>query len=83
MVFYLQGSALVERRAVPWDENGDSAQNGRDFVESTIADNVTLLRFERLAPGSGQHQLVDITLTLADANGETINLNTQVRVGGG
>ena len=24
VVFYLQGSALIERRAVPWDENGDS-----------------------------------------------------------
>lgn len=82
VVFYLQGSAVIERRAVPWDENGDSVVTGRDFVESTIADNVTLLRFERIAPTGDQQQLVDITLMLSDSNGESINLNTRVRLGG-
>lgn len=82
VVFYLQGSALIERRPVPWDESGDSVVNGQDFVESTLADNVTLLRFERPAPGSDQQQLVDITLVFMGVNGETINLNAQVRIGG-
>lgn len=82
VVFYLQGSSLIERRAVPWDESGDSFVNGRDFVESTIADNVTAVRFERLAPSTGQRQLVDITLTLTDSNGETISVNARIRLGG-
>lgn len=81
VVFYLQGSVLIERRAVPWDESGDSVVNGQDFVESTLADNVTLLRFERVAPSDGKQQLVDITLALTGANGETISLNARVRVG--
>lgn len=81
VVFYLQGSSLIERRAIPWDENGDSAINGRDFVESTLAENVTLLRFERLASGSGQQQLVDITLQITSVDDETISLNTRVRLG--
>ncbi len=82
VVFYLIGTTVVERRAVPWDENTDSVINGQDFVESTIANNVTLLRFERVAPSIiGQRQLIDITLTLAEPSGETINLNTRVRVG--
>ena len=81
VVFYLQGSALIERRTVPWDENADSAVTGQDFVESTIADNVTLLRFERV-PLSGGQQLVDIMLTLTGSDGAAINLNTRVRLGG-
>ncbi len=81
VVFYLQGSALIERRTVPWDENADSAVTGQDFVESTIADNVTLLRFERVPPSGGQ-QLVDIMLTLTGSEGTAINLNTRVRLGG-
>ena len=66
---------------MPWDENGDSTVNGRDFVESVLADNVTLLRFERVAATGGQVQLVDITLTLANPDGEAINLNARVRLG--
>ena len=82
VVFYLSDSTLVERRPVPWDENADGAVDGRDVVESALADNVTLLRFERLTPSlAGQKQLVDVTLTLAEASGETISLNTRVRVG--
>ena len=80
VVFYLQGTTLWERRAVPWDENEDSLINGRDYVESAIADSVTLLRFERV-PLNGGQQLVDITLGLTNANGESINLNTQVHLG--
>ncbi len=82
VVFYLQGSSVIERRAVPWDENGDSTVTGRDFVESTIADNVSLLRFERIAPATGQQQLVDITLALTEPNGKTISLNARIRLGG-
>lgn len=81
VVFYLASSSLLERRAVPWDTNGNGSVNGQDYVESTIADNVTLLRFERL-PWNGSGQLVDITLTLTGPSGETISLNTQVRLGG-
>lgn len=81
VVFYLQGSALIERRVVPWDEDGGGLVSGLDFVESTLAVNVTLLRFERIPPSGAQQQLVDITLTLAEPSGETISLNTHVRVG--
>lgn len=81
VVFYLQGSNLLERRAVPWDENSDSVIDGRDFVESILANNVTLIRFERVAL-TGSQQLVDITLTLTDQNGENLTLNTRIRVGG-
>ena len=80
VVFYLQGTTLWERRAAPWDVNADTVINGRDYVESAIADNVTLLRYERV-PLNGGQQLVDITLGLTNANGETINLNTQVHLG--
>lgn len=82
VVFYLNGATLVERRVVPWDENTDSIVNGQDFVESEIASNVSLLRFERLAPATAEHrQLVDISLTLTDASGESISLSTRVRLG--
>ncbi len=82
VVFYLQGRSLIQRRAVPWDENQDNILNGRDYVESTIADDVTLVRFERVPVASGHEQLVDITLTLGDSIDESITLNTTIRLGG-
>lgn len=81
VIFYLQGTDLIERRAVPWDESGDSLVNGQDFVESTIAENVTLLRFERLAVMAGQQQLIDITLELSSPDNAPISLHTRVRLG--
>lgn len=81
VVFYLNGDMLVERRAVPWDKDFGSDTDGTDFVESDIADNVSLFRIERVPTGIGQ-QLVDITLELTSEDGETISLNTRVRLGG-
>lgn len=77
-VFYLSGGSLIERQPVPWDENADTLINGRDFIESVIADKVFLLRFERLV--SSGDQLVEITLSLSD-QGETVSLSTRLRVG--
>lgn len=80
MVFYLSAGNLIERHTVPWDENSDLVINGRDFIESTLAENISLLRFERIVINS--KALVDITLTLT-RDGESISLNTQIRVGSG
>jgi len=86
VVFYLNGGTLMERTPVPWNEDGistpDGPVDGRDFVASPIAENVTLLRFERLPAASSGAQLVDITLELADNDGQVISLNRRVRVGG-
>ena len=81
VVFYLSGSTLQERTPVPWDETGASGITGRDFLTSDIADQVTRLRFERIA-AAGSLLLVDITLELTGANGQTVSLNRRVRVGG-
>ena len=80
VVFYLNGSTLMRRQPVPWDESGDGSITGRDFVVSPIAENVTLLRFERVSRASGT-DLIATTLTLADASGETVTLSTQTRIG--
>lgn len=82
LVYYMQESNLIERRPVPWDNNGDSVVTGRDFVESTIADNVALLEFERLVPAPGEQLRVAISLTVVDEAGDTVELSTTVRVGG-
>lgn len=81
LVFYLDGGTLKERTPVPWDESGGGGINGQDFVTSDLTEIVTLLRFERV-PTATDMPLVDITLTLTDANGETITLNRRVRVAG-
>lgn len=80
VVFYLNDEILIERRAVPWDKDFGSKTNGTDFVESGIADNVSLLRIERVPTGIGQ-QLVDITLELTGDDGENLSLNTRIRLG--
>ena len=82
VVFLMSGTTLVQRTPVPWDENGVGGVDGRDFVTSTLAENVTRLRFERLV-GSGGAQLIDITLELTTQEGGVVSLNTRVRVGGG
>ncbi|MGI9262643.1 MAG: prepilin-type N-terminal cleavage/methylation domain-containing protein [Woeseiaceae bacterium] len=83
VVFYLEDGVLKERTPVPWDETGVGGITGRDFVTSDIANDVTLLRFERLPISGGIAQLIDITLELTGAeNGETVSLQTRVRVGG-
>lgn len=81
VVFYLQGSDLIERTPVPWDANASGSSTGRDFVESTIAENVTHFRVERIPQGSSRAVLVDLTLELTGATGRTASLNTRVRVG--
>ena len=82
VVYYLNNGALIERIAVPWDTNTSGTVDGRDYVESTIAENVTLLRFERVPMLAGDRaQLVDITLELTPLDGEPFSLNTRVRVG--
>ena len=56
VVFYLDGNQLMQRTPVPWNEDGNSLPDGpvdgRDFVESVIAENITLFRVERVPPAS-------------------------------
>jgi prepilin-type N-terminal cleavage/methylation domain-containing protein len=86
VVFYLDSGALMERMPVPWNEDGISTPNGpvdgRDFVASAIAENVTGVRFERFPTSTSGAQLIDITLELTGTNGQTISLNRRVSLGG-
>jgi len=82
VVFYLDNGTLKERTPVPWDTNADSSVTGADFIESVIADNVTRFRVERLDNGSAM-EVIDLTLELTSPlTGETVSLQSQVRVGG-
>lgn len=85
VVFYLDGTSLIERMPVPWNEDGISAPDGpvdgRDFVASAIADNVSLFRVERVA-GSTNPQLVSLRLELTGPSGQVVSMDAQVRVGG-
>lgn len=83
VVFHLIGTQLIQRTPVPWDEDGDADIDGRDFVESVIADNVSQFRVERLSTNGERYVLVDLTLELTSPiTGENVSLNTRVRVGG-
>lgn len=81
LVFYLDNGTLKERLPVPWDVTGIGGVTGRDFLISDLADNVTLLRFERL-PRASFYDLVDIRIELTGPGSETVSLSTRVRVGG-
>mgnify|MGYP001821088529 CR=1 FL=1 len=82
VVFYLQGDSLIERHPVPWDETANGQITGRDFVENVIAEGVTRFRVERSATSSGDVQLVNLTLELTGAAGESVSLTARVRSGG-
>ena len=86
IVFYLDGDSLLERMPVPWNADGNSSPDGpvdgRDFVESVVAENVTRFRVERpVASPSGQ-QLVELTLELTGPTGSVVSLTNRVRIGG-
>ena len=81
VVFYLNNGALIERTPVPWDISSGTV-DGRDFVETIIAENVSLFRIERSSKGVSGKVLVDITLKLTSTNGDSVELNTNIRVGG-
>lgn len=82
VVFYLQGDSLVERHPVPWDETANGFVSGRDFVISTIAENVTRFRVERPLAGASGEQLVDLTLELTGPTGDVVSVSSRIRVGG-
>ncbi len=86
VVFYLNGSSLMERMPVPWNEDGistpDGPVDGRDFVASVIAENVTRLRVERVATAGGSAQLVAIELELTGPTGAVVSVESRVRIGG-
>jgi type II secretory pathway pseudopilin PulG len=82
VVFYLVGGSLTERMPVPWDQNADSVSSGEDYVESELAINVTRFGVERV-DHHNIRDIVDLTLELTDPDsGETVSLQTRVRVGG-
>ena len=82
IVFYLDGNVLIQRTPVPWDESNNGLINGRDFIVRPIAENVTRFRVERMVQTENRSQLVDLSLDLTSpATGETVSLNTRVRVG--
>jgi|GEM_PF-676913 len=83
VVFHLSGGTLIQRTPVPWDEDGSGTIDGRDFVTSLLADQVTRLRVERVAGTNLRAPLIDLTLELTDAQGRSVSLHTRVRVGGG
>ncbi len=82
VVFHLNGSDLIERTAVPWDADGDGDVDGRDYVEQTIAANVTQFKVVREPMRAERAQLLSLTLKLTDSSGQTVQLSTQVRLGG-
>ena len=86
VVYYLSGNSLIERLPARWDTDGisvpDGPVDGRDFIEATIATNVTRFRVERISKGNDV-EIIDLTLELTHpASGEFISLQTSVRVGG-
>lgn len=80
VVFRLQGTDLIERTPVPWDENGGGI-DGTDFIESVIAENVTRFAVTRLPLGTNRADLVDIQIEVTDSNNQPHPLALRLRVG--
>lgn len=76
LVFFLQGSTLIERRP------NIHASDGLDYSESPIAEDVVRFRVERLPQGTARAVLVSILLELAGADGDNVVIDTRMRVGG-
>ncbi len=83
VVYFLSGGDLIERLPVPWDADGDTDVDGRDFIETPVLTGVTRFRVERVAMVEVAYPLVDVTLWVDKGNGEVRSLHTRMRVGGG
>jgi prepilin-type N-terminal cleavage/methylation domain-containing protein len=79
--FYRSGGILLERSPVTWDTDGDGSVDGRDFVESPLAEGVTDLVVTRLGKSANGRTLVEVRLELTGAGGQVVNLADRVRVG--
>ncbi|MCU7866688.1 MAG: hypothetical protein KZQ92_22265 [Candidatus Thiodiazotropha sp. (ex Lucinoma borealis)] len=87
LVFYLNNGVLMERMPVPWNQDGidapDGPVDGRDFITSALAENVTRFRVERMLLTDQRYQVIDLTLELTSTDtGEVFILQSQVRLGG-
>jgi hypothetical protein len=82
VVFYMQGDALIERIPVPWDTNSSGTVTGQDYVETTLVENVTRFRVERILQGTDRATTVELTLEITPPNAEMFNFTARVRVGG-
>ena len=83
LVFYLDNDTLMQRTPVPWDASGSGDLTGRDFIIEVLAEKVTRFRVERLAQAGERTPLVVLVLELTDPDrGDTVSLETRVRVGG-
>lgn len=80
VLFHLTGTTLVERVRVPWDTTSNATVDGRDYVTSVIAENVTLFETRGELTSSGW-TLLHLKMNTLDANGAVITLETSVRVG--
>ncbi len=82
VVYQLSGTTLTERMPVPWDVDGNSALNGRDFLTNTVLEGVTLFEARRESIGLGQ-TLLHLKISAKDGAGTIHTLETSVRAGGG
>lgn len=75
VVYFLSGTDLIERTP-DLDPN-----DGTDFTERVIAENVSLFRVERRDRGSNRADLVEISIEVSQANA-SVALTQRTRVGG-
>ncbi len=80
VVYYLNGSQLIERLPSLTDTNGDSSVTGADFIENPIVDNVTEFVVSLISQGSGNATLISISLGLMNADGDTVKLQARIRL---
>lgn len=81
VVFQLSGTNLTERMPVPWDIDGNSVVNGKDYVTNTVLEGVTLFEARREIIGVG-HTLLHLKISAKDSTNSIQTLETSVHVVG-
>jgi hypothetical protein len=81
VVYELSGTIITERMPVPWDADGNSTLNGKDYVTNTVLEGVTLFEARRQAIGVGR-TLLHLKISAQDATNNIHTLETSVRIGG-
>lgn len=77
VVYFLNGTNLIERLPSTTDINGDFIVTGQDYIERIIAENVEKFEIKRFS--SGRKIIIDISLALTSQYGTPLEMNTRIR----
>ncbi|MFK8067956.1 MAG: type II secretion system protein [Gammaproteobacteria bacterium] len=72
----------IRMQALSFDATGDGKIDGHDKFKYILTSNISAFTISESKPVDGRYDLLHLDMTFTDTDGQTLNINTSVRVGG-